>query len=80
MKKTEIEKKVKKIIAEKLAVKQSKIKKETNLINDLGADSLDIIELIMEFEKEFNISIPDKNAEKIKTVEDIVKYLKKNET
>lgn len=79
MKKTEIEKKVKKIIAEKLAVKQSKIKTETSLINNLGADSLDIIELIMEFEKEFNISIPDKNAEKIKTVGDIVKYLTKND-
>jgi len=51
MKKTEIEKKVKKIIAEKLAVKQSKIKTETSLINNLGADSLDIIELIMELKR-----------------------------
>lgn len=72
-----IEEKIKKIIIEKLAIKKSKITLETNFINDLGADSLDIVELIMEFEKEFNISIPDEEAESIKTVKDAIKYLKK---
>jgi len=72
-----IEEKIKKIIIEKLAIKKSKITLETNFINDLGADSLDIVELIMEFEKEFNISIPDEEAELIKTVKDAIKYLKK---
>lgn len=72
-----IEEKIKKIIIEKLAIKKSKITLETNFINDLGADSLDIVELIMEFEKEFNISIPDEEAESIKTVKDAIRYLKK---
>ncbi len=73
----DIEKTVIKIIAEKLGVDESEITPESHFINDLGADSLDTVELIMEFEKEFNISIPDEDAEKIQTVGDAIEYIKK---
>ncbi|HPD66130.1 MAG TPA: acyl carrier protein [Bacteroidia bacterium] len=72
---TDIESKVKAIIVEKLGVDESEVTPEASFTNDLGADSLDTVELIMELEKEFNISIPDDQAEKISTVGQAVKYL-----
>ncbi len=66
------------IIAEKLSVNESEITPEANFTDDLGADSLDTVELIMEFEKEFNINIPDEEAENIKTVGDAISYLTKS--
>ena len=73
-----IAEKVKKIIVEKLGVEESEVTPEASFTNDLGADSLDTVELIMEFEKEFNISIPDDEAEKIHTVGPAIEYLEKN--
>lgn len=75
---SEIASKVKDIIVEKLGVDPSEVSPEASFANDLGADSLDTVELIMEFEKEFNISIPDEAAEKIVTVGDSIKYLETN--
>lgn len=63
------------IIVDKLGVDESEVTKEASFTNDLGADSLDTVELIMEFEKEFDISIPDEKAEKITTVGDAISYL-----
>ncbi len=73
--KEEIEQKVKKIIVEKLGVNEDEVKPESHFVNDLGADSLDTVELVMEFEREFNITIPDEDAEKIQTVGDAINYL-----
>jgi len=70
-----IEEKVRKIIVERLGVDESEVTLEASFTNDLGADSLDTVELIMELEKEFNISIPDEQAEQIQTVGDAVTYL-----
>ena len=70
-----IEEKVKKIIVDKLGVDESEVTPEASFTNDLGADSLDTVELIMEFEKEFDISIPDEQAENIQTVGQAVSYL-----
>ncbi|MDR2383833.1 MAG: acyl carrier protein [Prevotellaceae bacterium] len=67
--------KVKTIIVEKLAVDENEVTPTASFTNDLGADSLDIVELIMEFEKEFGVSIPDEDAEKIVTVGDAVAYI-----
>ena len=67
--------KVKAIIVDKLGVDESEVTNEANFINDLGADSLDTVELIMEFEKEFNIQIPDDKAEAIATVGDAVSFI-----
>ncbi len=69
--------KVKQIIVDKLGVDESEINNSASFTNDLGADSLDTVELIMEFEKEFDIAIPDEEAEKIGTVGDAVSYLEK---
>lgn len=66
---------VKKIVKEQLGVEAEEIQMSSTFVDDLGADSLDIVELIMAFEEEFNIEIPDEKAEKIKTVEDVVKYI-----
>lgn len=66
---------VKKIIVDKLGVDESEVAHEANFIQDLGADSLDTVELIMEFEKEFEVSIPDDQAEKITTVGQAIEYL-----
>ncbi len=66
---------VKKIIVDKLGVDESEVVPAANFIQDLGADSLDTVELIMEFEKEFDVSIPDEQAEKIQTVGQAVEYL-----
>ncbi len=75
---SEIEAKVKAIIVEKLGVDESEVKNEASFANDLGADSLDTVELIMEFEKEFGISIPDDQAEKIATVGGAIEYIEAN--
>ena len=71
----DLEAKVTAIIVEKLGVEESDITPEASFTNDLGADSLDTVELIMEFEKEFDITIPDEDAEQIGTVGDAVSYL-----
>jgi len=71
----EIQSKVIEIIVDKLGVDASEVTLESNFTNDLGADSLDTVELIMEFEKEFNIAIPDDQAEKIATVGDAVTFI-----
>ncbi|MEE9450332.1 MAG: acyl carrier protein [Ignavibacteriaceae bacterium] len=71
----DVEAKVKEIIVDKLGVEDSQITPEASFTNDLGADSLDIVELVMGFESTFQISIPDEDAEKIGTVGDAVKYL-----
>ena len=73
-----IAERVKKIIVEKLVADESEVTNEASFTNDLGADSLDTVELIMEFEKEFNISIPDEQAETIATVGDAITYLEGN--
>jgi acyl carrier protein len=70
--------KVKEIIVEQLGVEEDEIALESSFIDDLGADSLDIVELIMAFEEEFELEIPDEEAEKIQTVSDVVEYIKSN--
>ena len=75
---SEIAERVKAIIVDKLSVEESEVTNEDSFTNDLGADSSDTVELIMEFEKEFNISIPDDQAEKITTVGDAIKYVEDN--
>jgi acyl carrier protein len=72
----DIEAKVKEIIINKLGVDDGQVTPEASFTNDLGADSLDTVELVMEFEKAFNLQIPDEDAEKITTVGDAVKYIK----
>ena len=69
---------VKNIIVDKLGVDEKEVTPEASFTNDLGADSLDTVELIMEFEKEFNIAIPDDEAEKITCVGDAIKYIENN--
>ena len=73
-----IAERIKEIIVDKLGVEPSEVTPEASFANDLGADSLDTVELIMEFEKEFNISIPDEAAEKIVSVGDSITYLEEN--
>jgi acyl carrier protein len=70
--------KVKKIIAEQLGVDESEITNESHFIDDLGADSLDTVELVMALEEEFGIEIPDEDAEKIQTVGDVQKYIEEH--
>lgn len=70
-----IEARVKKIIIEQLGVKEEQVTNEASFVEDLGADSLDTVELVMAFEKEFDIDIPDEDAEKLRTVGDALKYL-----
>jgi len=72
----DIDAKVKEIIMNKLGVDEGQITPEASFTNDLGADSLDTVELVMEFEKAFGMQIPDEDAEKIGTVGDAVKYIK----
>ena len=76
----DVETKVKDIIMNKLGVEASQVTNEASFTNDLGADSLDTVELVMEFEKAFNLQIPDEDAEKIATVGDAVKYLSNKAT
>ena len=71
--------KVKDVIIDKLGVEEDSIKSEAHFVDDLGADSLDTVELIMEFEEEFGIEIPDDDAEKITTVGSAVEYIKKHQ-
>jgi len=73
----DLEEKVKEIIAKELGVEREKLTNDASFMEDLGADSLDTVELVMEFEKEFNIDIPDEDAEKLRTVGDALGYLKK---
>ncbi len=75
---SDIEKRVKSIIVDKLGVDEAEVTTEASFTNDLGADSLDTVELIMEFEKEFNIAIPDDQAEKISTVGEAIAYVQNN--
>jgi acyl carrier protein len=77
---SDVESKVKEIIINKLGVEESQITPAASFINDLGADSLDTVELIMEFEKTFNLTIDDTDAEKIQTVGDAVTYLSSKST
>ena len=71
--------KVKEIVVEQLGVEDEVIKPDTSFIDDLGADSLDIVELIMALEEEFDLQIPDSEAEKIATVGDVIEYIKNNQ-
>ncbi len=75
---SDIAAKVKAIIVDKLGVDESEVTLEASFTNDLGADSLDTVELIMEFEKEFDIAIPDDQAEKISTVGEAIAYIENN--
>lgn len=75
---SDIKTKVVAIIVDKLGVEESEVTAEASFTNDLGADSLDTVELIMEFEKEFNIAIPDDQAEKIATVGDAISFIGEN--
>ena len=73
-----IEQRVKKIVAEQLGVNEADIKNESNFVDDLGADSLDTVELVMALEEEFDCEIPDEDAEKITTVQQAVDYVNAN--
>jgi acyl carrier protein len=75
---SDISAKVKAIIVDKLGVDEKEVTEAASFTNDLGADSLDTVELIMEFEKEFNIAIPDDQAEKINTVGEAIKYIQEH--
>ncbi|NOY05257.1 MAG: acyl carrier protein [Chlorobi bacterium] len=75
----DIVQKVKEIIVSKLGVEASQITESASFTNDLGADSLDTVELVMEFEKEFDLTIPDEDAEKIATVGDAINYIKEHQ-
>ncbi len=75
---SEIQAKVVEIIVDKLGVKESEVTPEASFTNHLGADSLDTVELIMEFEKAFDLQIPDEDAEKITTVGDVLKYIEEH--
>ena len=75
---SDVASRVKAIIVDKLSVEESELTNEASFTNDLGADSLDTVELIMEFEKEFGLSIPDDQAEKISTVGDAIAYIEAN--
>ena len=74
----EVFEKVKKIIVEQLGVTEGSVTMDASFIDDLGADSLDIVELVMALEEEFDIEIPDADAEKVTTVSDVVEYIKEN--
>ena len=75
---SDIEQRVKKIVSEQLGTEEGKLKNESSFINDLGADSLDTVELVMALEEEFNTEIPDEEAEKITTVQQAIDYINSN--
>lgn len=75
-----VESNVKSIIVDKLGVDEAEVERDANFTNDLGADSLDTVELIMEFEKEFDLSIPDEEAENIATVGDAIDYIEEKKS
>jgi acyl carrier protein len=75
---SKIEAEVKRIISEQLDVKESEIKPESSFIDDLGADSLGLVELVLAFEESFEIDIPDEDTEKIRTVQDAIDYIEKH--
>jgi acyl carrier protein len=70
-----VENKIKKIIVDQLGVEADEVKNEASFLDDLGADSLDTVEMVMAFEDEFGVEIPDEDAEKIKTVKDAISYI-----
>ena len=74
-----VEDRVRKIVCEQLGVSNDEVNKDSSFVDDLGADSLDTVELIMEFEEEFGIEIPDDDAENITTVGSAIKYIEKNQ-
>ena len=74
-----IEEKVKDIIVEQLGVNPEQVTPQASFIEDLGADSLDIVELVMAFEEEFSVEVPDEEAEKLHTVQDVIDYIKKKQ-
>lgn len=73
-----IEQRIKKIVAEQLGVNEAEVKNESSFVNDLGADSLDTVELVMALEEEFECEIPDEEAEKINTVQEAIDYVTEN--
>ena len=75
---SDISERVKKIVVEHLGVEEAQVKPEASFIDDLGADSLDTVELVMAFEEEFGVEIPDDAAEKISTVGDAIKFIQEN--
>ena len=79
MDESQIESKVTEIVSEQMGVDKAQISRETHFINDLNDDSLDTVELVMEFEDEFELSIPDEEAEKIQTVGQAIDYIKENQ-
>lgn len=72
---TSVQERVKQIIVEQLAVKEEQVNNEASFVDDLGADSLDTVELVMALEEEFDIEIPDEDAEKIATVQNVINYI-----
>ena len=76
---SEIQEQVKKIVVDHLGIDESKVVPEAKFIDDLGADSLDTVELVMAFEEEFNIEIPDEIAEKITTIKDAIEHIEKSQ-
>ncbi|MCX6598020.1 MAG: acyl carrier protein [Acidobacteria bacterium] len=75
----QVEQKVKQIIVEQLGVDEGQVDKTASFVDDLGADSLDIVELVMAFEEAFGLEVPDEDAEKMKTVGDAIDYINKNQ-
>ena len=80
MENTDVEQRIRKIVAEQLGVNEGDVKNESSFVNDLGADSLDTVELVMELEEEFDCEIPDEEAEKINTVQEAIDYVNSHST
>ena len=80
MENTDVEQRIRKIVAEQLGVNEGDVKNESSFVNDLGADSLDTVELVMALEEEFDCEIPDEEAEKINTVQEAIDYVNLHST
>ncbi len=80
MENTDVEQRIRKIVAEQLGVNEGDVKNESSFVNDLGADSLDTVELVMALEEEFDCEIPDEEAEKINTVQEAIDYVNSHST